>query len=417
MGSYTLYHNISELLTLEGARTKSARKTIASDLSIIVDGAIICENKRIKWVGKRNEIPSKIKRLCHKKVDLKGHCVLPGFVDCHTHSLFGGTRSHEFELRNQGATYQEIASQGGGIVSTVRQTRESSDKELLFRLKQNVSNFVSQGVTSLEIKSGYGLNHKEEIRLLKLIKKIKQIDCISTFLGPHARSPEEPDYQKYIDQIISKTLPEIKRQKLSHRVDIFIDEGYFNIEQGKNYWSAAKSLGFDIVVHADQLTRTGAGVEAARMGALSVDHLIQIYENDIKELARSETTCVLLPTADLYLKMPYPPARRLIDSGARVALATDFNPGSSPSLDISLVGVLARINMGMTLPECIVAYTLGAAFALGLQNEVGSLTVGKLANFVVLDVGWKDLFYQVGFMPLRSVWSKNQKIFEKKFAF
>lgn len=406
-----LYKNISEILTLAPAAKKSGRRISESDLGILEDAAFVASGNKVVWVGKLKDLPRKFLKGKKKLVSLENKVVLPGFVECHTHALFGGSRAHEFEMRNQGATYQEIASQGGGILSTVRATREASDRHLLARLHKHVLEFVRQGVTTLEVKSGYGLNHKEEIRLLGLIAKVKQINIVSTYLGPHAKSPEQPDFSLYIDEIIKKTLPEVKRKKLSHRADIFVEQGYFSLEMGERYWRAAKDYGMDLVGHVEQLTSTSGAIAAARMNAVSVDHLVCLNDSEINELANSETTCVLLPTADFYLKMAYPAARRLIDAGARVALATDFNPGTSPSTDLSLVGVLARLNMRMTLSEIISAYTIGAAHALKLADSIGSLEAGKAADFVVLENSWRELFYQVGKMPILSTWSKNKRIY------
>jgi imidazolonepropionase len=402
-----LYKNISELLTLSPAAKKGGRRISENDLGIIEDAAMLCKGEKIVWVGKSHEAPKKKT----KTVDLKGKSVIPGFVECHTHSLFAGNRAHEFEMRNQGVSYQEISAKGGGILSTVRAVRESSEKSLLANLQRHISEFIRQGVTTLEVKSGYGLNHKEEIRMLGLIKKAKGITCVPTYLGPHSKSPETLDYSIYIDEIVAKTLPEIKRKKLSSRADIFVEGGFFTLEHGKKYWAAAKSLGMDLVGHVEQLSNTAGAVTAGRMGAVSVDHLVCLKDDEVNELARLETTCVLLPTADFYMKMAYPPARKLIDAGARVALATDFNPGTSPSTDLALVGMLARLNMKMSLPEIISAYTIGAAHALNLHNSVGSLEPGKLANFAVLENSWRELFYEVGNMSIQSTWSKNKRIF------
>lgn len=407
-----LYKNISELLTLSGAAKKSGRRVTEFDLGIFEDAAmVVTGNGRIVWTGKLKELPKKLAKGKKKTVDLGGRAVMPGFVECHTHSLFGGNRAHEFEMRNQGATYQEIASKGGGILSTVRATRETSDKNLLAILNKHVLEFIRQGVTTLEVKSGYGLNHQEELRLLNLINKVKHIKVVSTYLGPHAKSPEQADFSLYIDEIIKKTLPMVKKKKLSNRVDIFVEQGYFSLEMGERYWQAAKDLGMDLVGHVEQLSSTSGALTASRLGAVSVDHLVCLQDNEVNELANSETTCVLLPTADFYLKMAYPAARRLIDAGARVALATDFNPGTAPSTDLSLVGVLARLNMKMTLPEIISAYTIGAAHALNLSDSIGSLETGKLADFAVLENSWRELFYQVGKMPILSTWSKNKRIY------
>ncbi len=405
-----LFKNISEALTLSAAAAKGGRRISEGDLSIINDAVLACQNGKIVWIGPAKELPSKIAKKKKKSIDLKGKVILPGFVECHTHSLFGGSRAHEFELRNQGMSYQEIAARGGGILSTVNATRATSDKKLGEILQKHVLNFARQGVTTLEVKSGYGLSHAQEIRLLKIIKRAKGIHCVSTFLGPHAKSPETPDPEQYIDEIMAQTLPLIKKNKLSQRVDIFVEKGYFSLEMAKRYWQKAKELGMDLVGHVEQLSSTQSAVAAADLGAVSVDHLLCLQDHEIERLAKTESTCVLLPTADFYLKVPYPPARKLIDAGARVALATDFNPGTSPSMDLSLVGVLARLNMSMSLPEIISAYTIGAAYALNLSHSVGSLEAGKVSDFAVLESSWRELFYQVGKMPIAETWSKNKRI-------
>ena len=391
-----LVKNIGTLLTLQGAQEKQGRKIVEADLSIQNKQAMILNNGTIQWIGPQNKIPKKILVKKVKEISVDGKTIVPGFIECHTHTVFAGSRAHEFELRNQGMTYQEIAAKGGGILSTMKKTRTISQKELLKQTQSKVDDFINQGVSVLEVKSGYALNLNDELKMLEVIKKLNGPKIVSTFLGAHALPPEYKSYEEYLQFLGDQVLPVIKKKKLATRVDVFIEKGFFPLEASKKYLAKAKQMGFQTCVHADQLSLSGGTSAAIELSSLSADHVIQISEKEIKQLAKSETTAVLLPAADFYLKCNYPPARKLIDAGARVALATDFNPGSSPTQDLQFTGLLARTEMKMTLPEVISAYTVGAAWALGLGDEHGSLSVGRQANFNILNCDWTDLFYSVG---------------------
>lgn len=411
-----IFHGIEALLTLSGAAEKNGRRVGESDLGIIENAVIVEDKGFVKWVGSQAEFKTVQKKYSKgKKINLKARTVMPAFLECHTHLLFAGDRSNEFEMRNQGRTYQEISAAGGGIASTVKSTRGAADKELLSLAAERMGEFLAQGVSTIEIKSGYGLSEDEEIRLLKLIKKLKSVikgvDVVATYLGPHSKSPEYADLNQYLEQILTTTLPAIAKQKLAERVDIFIEKGFFTLEQGEAFVSRALELGFDITAHAEQLTRTGSAAALAQK-AISVDHLVQIDKADVQVLAKSETTCVLLPASDFYLKIDYPPARELIDSGARVSLSTDFNPGTSPTTDISFVGVLARLMMKMTLPEVIAAWTVGSAHALNRHDLQGSLTVGKKCDFIVSGDSHTQFFYRVGYHPVERVYINGELAFQ-----
>lgn len=409
-----IFRNIGELLTLEGAGRRQARRPTEDDLSPIEKGAFVVEKGFLKWVGPEKRLPKEFSKGQKKarEVDLKGKCVLPGFVESHTHLVFAGDRQNEFELRNKGVSYQEIAAAGGGIRSTVRATRQATSAQLLRSAQARADVFVSQGVTTLEIKSGYGLDWKNEQKILKVARQLEGPRIVPTYLGPHAVPAEHKNSESYLQEVLEVHLPALKRAGLADRLDMFVEQGYFSLEQATRYLTAAKQMGFAVTFHADQITRTGASEVGARLGAHSVDHAIQVNDSDIQELADSEATAVLLPVADFYLKCAYPPARKMIDQGCRVALATDFNPGTSPSQSLSLVGVLARLEMKMSLAEVIVAYTLGGAYALGLESSVGSLEVGKSADFICVDQDWRHLFYQVGHHPVSQTWvaGRNLKI-------
>ncbi len=392
----SLLKNISELVTLEGAAQKQGRRIQEKDLSIQKKFSVLNVNGRIEWIGPANKLPKIYAKKKIKEFDLKGHTVLPGLVECHTHSVFASSRSYEFEMRNQGMSYQEIAAQGGGILSTMKKTRSASAADLTKDLQKRVNVFAQQGVTTLEIKSGYALNLSGEVKVLEAIRKIKNIRTVPTFLGAHSLPPEFKTYEDYLIYLTEKVLPVIKKKKLANRVDIFIEKGFFPKNAGEIYLQKARDLGFEVLVHADQLSLSGGADVALKVQALSGDHLLKITENEIQKLGSSQVTCVLLPAADLYMKTNYPDARRLIEAGARVALATDFNPGTSPTQDIALVGLLARLEMKMSLPEVIAAYTVGASHALKLSQDVGSIELGKAADFMCTLNSWTDLFYSVG---------------------
>lgn len=391
-----IIRQIDELYTLFGANAKKGRQILEGDLSLHKKAAVVVHKGRIAWVGSEKSIPKIFAKSKLKEIKAKHQTVLPGFVDCHTHSIFAGNRSAEFELRNQGMSYKEIAAQGGGILSTMRETRKATPKTLLQVTQERVNRFLEQGVTTLEIKTGYALNLKDELKCLEVLKKIKGPQIVSTFLGAHSRPPEFETNEDYLQFLQGKILPVVKKKKLASRVDIFWEKGFFEGESAKAYMQTAKDLGFNLTLHADQLSDAGGSGAGLELGAQSIDHVIQIPKLMIPELARSETVAVLLPVADVYLKCPFPPAREMIDAGVCVALSTDFNPGTSPSQDLSWVGLLARLEMKMTLPEVIAAFTVGGAQALGLGDQIGSIEVGKSADLQFLEGNLSELFYSPG---------------------
>ncbi len=397
---------------MQGALAKGGRYVVEADLGEIKHAAMVVQQGRVVWVGLEKQIPKDLARSAQRTQEyhLAGASVLPAFVECHTHLVYAGDRVDEFELRNRGASYQEIASQGGGILSTVKKTRAANLGELSILAQKRADAFIRQGVTTIEVKSGYGLNTESEFKMLKAAKDVKRARIVGTYLGPHAIAPEFKSAEAYVKHIIETDLPLLHKNGLACRVDIFVEQGYFPESLARKYMATARALKFDIVVHADQLTHSLGAQLAVEFGARSADHLIHIDKRDIAALAVCETTCVGLPAADLYLRCPYPPARALIDAGARVAIATDFNPGSSPTQSVSLVGVLARLEMKMSLPETLAAYTVNAAHALGLGRDLGHLTIGACADFVEVDGTWRDLFYSIGDIPIRGVWRDGQPL-------
>ena len=410
-----IFRDIAELLTLKGVAKKDGRRVLEKDLGLIKRAAFIEEGGRLIWVGRESQLTSLLikelcagKEVCEYKMD--SVTVIPSFTESHTHLVFAGDRSNEFEMRHLGMSYQQIAEQGGGILSTVRATRKATASQLFDLVKCRVDEFVNQGVTCLEIKSGYALDRNGEMKMLKVAGGDYGVDIHRTFMGAHACPPEYKSEESYVQFLIEEMLPEVAARGLATRVDIFIEKGYFSRKMASAYFKRAKGLGFQVTAHVEQLKRTGGAVLAARFGALSVDHLVQASRSDIAALSASNTVCTLLPGADLYLKMPYPPARAFIEAGACVALATDFNPGSCPTQNLSVIGLLARLEMKMSLAECLSAYTYGAAKALGVHRDRGSFVKGKLCDFICLDGSWRDLFYSIGRHPVSQVWCRGERL-------
>lgn len=410
-----IFRNIGTLLTLEGVLKKQGRHIQESDLSILSKAAMIVEKGKVLWIGSDKKIPKVWSQKKQKEIDLDGETVLPGFVECHTHLIHEGSRASEFELRNQGVSYQDIAARGGGILSTMKKTRKASRSQLVQTAIPRVKKFISQGVTSLEIKTGYALDLKNEIKCLEVITDLQSVfpslNLVSTYLGAHAKPPEFLNTPDYLNFILEKVLPLINKKKLSTRVDLFVEKGFFEASAVRHFVDQVRILGFDLTVHADQLSLSGGSDLAVEFGALSADHVIQIQDSEVQKLSRSNVTCVLLPAADLYMKCAYPPARNLLDSGARVALATDFNPGSSPTQDLALVGLLARLEMKMSLPEVIAAYTYNASCALKSNLYRGALVPTYSADFISIKKDWTDLFYFVGESLPTKVYSNGIKLF------
>jgi imidazolonepropionase len=411
MSQSLLVRGIRSLFTLDGAAKKSARRITTPDLGEIKQAALAVIDGKIVYAGSERKLPRGLRSQLTHIEDLGGATVLPALSECHTHLLFAGNRAAEFERRIQGESYQEIAKSGGGIMATVLATRKETEAKLVQVAQKRVERFLRQGVTTIEIKSGYGLTIEGELKMLRAMKRLSRARVVPTFLGAHAIPREyKGNAEAWINELISKSLPLLDDDDLACRVDIFVEEGYFSKSLARKYLQTARDFGFDLVLHADQLTHSGGAELAIELGVRSADHLLRINKQEIKALAKSDVTCVLLPNSDLYMNCPYPPARALIDSGARVALATDFNPGSAPSQDTALVGVLARVLMKMTLPEVIAAYTIGAAHALGLADQLGSLSLGKRGDFIVLDGGIEELFLQIGYQPVVKVYREGHRL-------
>jgi imidazolonepropionase len=398
-----IVQNASQLLTLRSDQKGPRTEKHMEDLGIIEDGAVAILKDKIVVVGKTEEVLRQInidKRT--NVIDAKDKVVLPGFVDCHTHPVFAGTREEEFEMRIRGKTYLEIAASGGGIKSSVRALRSKSKEELIQLALPRLDRMLSYGTTTIEAKSGYGLSLEDEIKMLEVIdelNRIHPIDLIPTFLGAHEIPEEYKDRRKeYIKLITEKMIPEVAKSKLAVFCDIFCEKGVFDIEESKEILTVAKKHGFKLKLHADQLSPLGGSKLAAELGAVSADHLEYIDDDGIQMMKEAGVIGVLLPGACFGLGIKeYPPARKMIDEGLAVALATDFNPGSSMTESMPIILSLACLMTKMTPAEAITASTINSAYAVDMGEKIGSIEVGKKANLVIWNVqNYKEIPYHFG---------------------
>jgi imidazolonepropionase len=354
----------------------------------IKNAALAWNEENIKWVGSESGLPVKYQK--DEIVDAEGAIVVPGFIDCHTHLCFGGWRSDEFEMRVQGKSYLEIAKAGGGILSTVKATRKATEDELFEKASALLQKISELGVTTIECKSGYGLSPEDELKQLRVYKRLKnesRLTIVSTFLGAHTFPPEfKNNRTAYIDLIVNEMIPAVADEKLADFCDVFVEDSAFTIEEARQILETGKQYGLQPKLHADQLTSGGGAELAAEIQAVSADHLEQISENGIQKMAKTGVVGVTLPIASLYTQQPYLNCRRLVDGGVEVAVATDFNPGSAPSFDLQLAMMLTCNHGRLTPSESLKAATYYAAKALNLHDKTGSLEKGKQADFVLLDV-------------------------------
>lgn len=383
----TLIRNISQLVTFQGVAKKKGIRPIEHDLAIIKNGALIIDNEKIAWVGKESDLPHVIPSLQgeeSKEIDAGRMIVMPGLIDAHTHLIFAGSRHNEFAMRCEGKSYLEIAKKGGGILSTVQSTRNATFETLLGLSKNRLLHAKSFGITTMEVKSGYGLSQKDEIKQLEVIAALQKenfVRMVPTFLGAHDFPPEFKNKREaYISLICEKMIPDIARRQLAEFCDVFIDEGFFSLKQTEKILKTTKSHQLKIRIHADEFKALGGTELAVKMGALSVDHLMAISKWGISALKKSNTVATLLPGTSFFLGKLHAPARKMIDAGIVVALATDFNPGSSVTQNLMLITTIAATQMKMTVPEVLSAITYNAAKSLGLEDQIGSIEVGKQAD-------------------------------------
>jgi len=407
--------NISQLVTV-AARGKTAKTgPEMRDLGILNDAGVLCREGRIAWVGPMREWRETLGP-DDGELDAAGMVVLPGFVDSHTHMMFAGSREKEFALRAEGATYRQIAEQGGGILSTIGHVRAAQKKALKRQTVGYMNEMLRAGTTTVEIKSGYGLDMDTEVRMLEAINELvveELMGVVPTFLGAHAVPPEFAGRTgEYVALLLETVLPYVGRKKLARFCDVFCEKGFFEIAEAERILSAARSLGMELKVHADELTPLGGAELAARMGAVSADHLEHVSPGGIAAMRQAGVVAGLLPGVSFFLNHGYAPARALIDAGVAVALASDFNPGSCMSYSMPMMMTIACTQMRMTPEEALCAATLNGAAALGLAREIGSIEAGKRADLLVAHVpDFRFLAYHFGANHIRTT-VKNGTILE-----
>ncbi len=386
---------------------------------LIRNGAVLIRGATIELAGPLDRVTRSPAARGAECIDLRGGVILPGFVDSHTHALFAASRVDEYEARIRGATYSEIAEAGGGIQASARQIRAMSERKLIRRLTEVVARFVEHGTTTLEIKSGYGLEPAQELKMLRAIKKASSRvmgELIPTLLIHDVPARLKPRRAAYLRLVVRRLIPEVARRMLAECFDVFCDRGYFSVAEARSLLAAAAQAGLKLKLHAEQLAHTGAARMAAEMGAVSVDHLDHVSDADIRRLRKHGTIATLLPGSVLHLNSGrYPPARRLIDAGVPVALASNFNPGSSPTLNMQMILALACSQMRMTPAEAIAAATINGAHAIGRGDRVGSLEPGKQADLAVMDVDdYREIPYYFGMNHCRLAIKKGRLIFSKR---
>ncbi len=400
----------SQLVTMAGLNRPRIGREL-SELALIRDGGMLIRDGNIDIVGPSSEI---VKQADDAEIiDADGKIVLPGFVDAHTHLVFAGNRLDDFERRARGDTYEQIAKAGGGIWSTVKKTRAASESDLLEQAKKHADWFLRCGTTTVESKSGYGLTLEDELKILRVVRRLNQatpLEIVPTFLGAHA-VPRKVTADEYVDLIVKEMLPRVASDGLAEFCDVFCERGYFDIEQSRSILSAGKSLGLKLRVHADQLSNSGAAKLSAELEATTADHLEKTDEQGIAALKSAGVQPVLLPGSVYALGSTcYPRAREMIDAGLAVVIATDFNPGSSPTPSMPMILSLACTQMKMSPAEAISASTINSAYSLGRGDQIGSLEPGKLANFAIFDCeDYRELAYWFGVSLTHGVYVKGKR--------
>lgn len=402
-----LFTNIQELVQI---RDSSVEKVSGKEMNILPtlkNAWLLINNEKIEDFGEMNALPE---INVEKTIDLTGRIVLPTWCDSHTHLVYAGNREQEFADRISGLTYEEIANRGGGILNSAKTLENTSEEDVYEQSAQRLKEVMSLGTGAIEIKSGYGLKKEEELKLLRVIQKLKEefdLPIKATFLGAHALPTEYKAKRKeYINYVIEEILPQVVDQKLAEYIDIFCEQGYFDVDDTNTLLAAAKKLGLQAKIHVNQFHAIGGVQAGVENGALSVDHLEVMRPEDIECLKNSKTIPVALPGCSLFISIPYTPGREIIDAGLPLALATDYNPGSAPSGNMNLVVSLACIKMNMTPEEAINAATINGAYAMGLSTTHGSITKGKSANFIITEPipSYAYLPYSFGSNKIASVY-------------
>ncbi len=407
--------NCSQLVTLASPVKEARTGAAMAELSIIEDGAMLVRGGRLERVGTRSEIESLVEA-DGEVVDAGGRVVMPGFVDAHAHPVFAGTRADEYEQRARGVTYQEIAARGGGIRSTVRRTQAATLEELIDASKRYSQWFLRGGTTTVEAKSGYGLSVEDELKILRAIKRLNletPLRYVPTFLGAHDIPDDYRERREdYVALVIEEMLPRVMDEELAEYADVFCEERVFTVEESRRILTAARDRGLGLRLHADQLSLSGGALLAAELGASTADHLEHTDARGIAALKSANVQPVLLPGSVYALgSSRYPAAREMIDAGLAVVLATDFNPGSSPTPSMPMVLSLASTHMKMTPAESLTAVTINAAYSLGRGEEIGSLEAGKRADFVIHDCAdYREVAYFFGVEHAHTVYVNGRAV-------
>jgi imidazolonepropionase len=403
-----LIRNLAQVVT-PASPSAPLRGRALGDLRVVADAYVLCAEGRIAATGPMSAFDPAVVPAKAVELDGSGRAAVPGLVDCHTHACFGGDRADEFELRAQGASYEELHAAGAGILATVRATRAAGEAGLEAAVARHRTWMLAHGTTTFEAKSGYGLDRDTELAQLRAIAAG---GGVPTFLGAHAIPPESPDGNSYLDFLLAEVLPEAAR--LAEAADVFLERGAFDVEQARRYLTACRDAGLELRLHADQFTETGGVGLAVELGARSVDHLEATGDAGVRALAESGVTAVLLPVAALCLGRPMPPGRELVDAGAIVALATDFNPGSAFCESLPVVMSLACTQLGLSPAEALSACTVNAAHVLGRAGRIGRIEAGHAADLVLLDVpDWRYLAYHLGGEHVASVVKEGEVVWER----
>ena len=398
-----LINNANEVLTMESDVKLPRRREQMSELGLKTEVSVLIEGDRIAMIAPLDEIKQEYPHLVGSAevIDARGKIVMPGLVDCHTHLVHGGTREHELNMRLAGRSYMDIMNEGGGIHYTTTKTREASFDDLYNKTVQHLNEFLRHGVTTVEAKSGYGLDLENEIKQLYVVKKLQEehaVDIVSTFMGAHAVPKEyKGNEDEFVKIIIEQMIPKVAELGLAEFNDVFCEKGVFTPAQSRLILEAGKAYGLTPKIHADEIEPYEGAELAAEVGAISAEHLLVASDEGIAAMAKAGTIAVLLPGTAFFLRAPYARGRLMVDSGVPVAISTDFNPGSSPTISLPFIQNLACMNMGMTMEEVLCATTINAAHAIKRADEVGTLEKGKQADVLILDVpNYKQLQYFYG---------------------
>lgn len=407
--------NASELVTCSGFKGKKGAEM--SDLHCRYNQAIVVNDGIIEDIGNQEEIIRKYTE-GYTILDVTGKCVMPGFIDSHTHLVFGGYRAEEFSWRLAGQSYMEIMEKGGGIINSVRDTKAASEEELFDSGMKRLDSMMGFGVTTVEGKSGYGLDYDTELKQLRVMKELNKchpIDVVPTFLGAHAVPPEYKGREgEFVDWMLKDVIPEVVKENLAEFCDVFCEKNVFEIEDSRKLLEGAKAQGMKIKLHADEIVQLGGAELAAELGAISADHLLKASDAGIKAMAEAGVVTTLLPATAFSLKEPFASARKMIDSGCVLALASDLNPGSCYTESIPLIISLATLYMGMSIEETITALTINGAAALDRAHEIGSIDIGKKADIIILEnESYKYLPYHIGVSIVEKVIKDGKLVYSK----